>query len=488
MYKGKPIFIPILVILALIAYGGWYLLKDNNAQENSLEASGTIEAVEVSVAPEVSGKVVEVLAGEGDYVAAGDALLRIEDELLKAQRQRAQAGQEAAQAAHQTAQAALSAAQAGRDLAVAQVDAARASLDLADLQYQRALNAARQAELPIRQTAWRLSQPSEFDMPVWYFQKEEKIAAAQARRDEAAAVIKAEQAYLAKVVEQAGGEELISAEKRLAEAQQSFLIAKEVLDRARVASEGAEVEDYAQQLYDAAEADLESAQKAFDRLLSDEERTDILEARARLAVAQAQYDTAQDRLIQLQTGEQALEVQIAKAARDQAEINLAQAQASLKRAEASLAQAEAGVAQAQAAIAQALAELNLMDLQLERYTVYAPMSGVVLVRGVEVGELIQAGAVAFTLGQLENLKITVYLSEDRYGEVRLGDTAQVTVDSFPVKVFSATVTRIADKAEFTPRNVQTKEGRKTTFFAIELAIDNRDGFLKPGMPADVVFP
>jgi hypothetical protein len=65
--------------------------------------------------------------------------------------------------------------------------------------------------------------------------------------------------------------------------------------------------------------------------------------------------------------------------------------------------------------------------------------------------------------------------------------AHVTVDSFPRESFMAQVVYIADKAEFTPRNVQTVEGRRTTVFAVELAIENPEGKLKPGMPADVEF-
>ena len=65
--------------------------------------------------------------------------------------------------------------------------------------------------------------------------------------------------------------------------------------------------------------------------------------------------------------------------------------------------------------------------------------------------------------------------------------ARVTVDSFPGQVFQGTVQHIADRAEFTPRNVQTPAGRRTTVFAVKLAVDNPEGKLKPGMPADVVF-
>jgi HlyD family secretion protein len=73
------------------------------------------------------------------------------------------------------------------------------------------------------------------------------------------------------------------------------------------------------------------------------------------------------------------------------------------------------------------------------------------------------------------------------GKVRLGDKAALNVDSFPNENFTATVTRISDKAEFTPQNVQTKEGRQTTVYAVEFSIDNADEKLKPGMPVDVTF-
>ena len=63
----------------------------------------------------------------------------------------------------------------------------------------------------------------------------------------------------------------------------------------------------------------------------------------------------------------------------------------------------------------------------------------------------------------------------------------MSVDSFPDQTFTATVVRIADQAEYTPRNVQTKEERQTTVYAVKLAVDNSDGKLKPGMPIDLVF-
>ncbi len=115
------------------------------------------------------------------------------------------------------------------------------------------------------------------------------------------------------------------------------------------------------------------------------------------------------------------------------------------------------------------------------------LDGVVLDRLFEPGELANPGTTLYTVGNLYTLTLTVYVPEDRYGEVMLGRTYPVTVDSFPGRVFDGKVTHIADQAEFTPRNVETVEGRKNTVFAIKLTLNNPDLALKPGMPADVNF-
>jgi HlyD family secretion protein len=129
----------------------------------------------------------------------------------------------------------------------------------------------------------------------------------------------------------------------------------------------------------------------------------------------------------------------------------------------------------------------LIDIQISRLTVTSPVVGVILTRSIQPGETVAPGARAVTLGRLAELTITVYIPEDRYGELTLGQPASVAVDSFPGMNFSATITHIADKAEFTPRNVQTVEGRASTVYAIRLQVNDDSGKLKPGMPADVVF-
>ena len=143
--------------------------------------------------------------------------------------------------------------------------------------------------------------------------------------------------------------------------------------------------------------------------------------------------------------------------------------------------------QARIAVQLAQANLDLLDDQIAKTTVFAPVDGVVMTRNAEPGSVVNAGAALLTLARLDELTITVYVPEDRVGEVSLGQTTNVSVDSFPGVVFTAAVSYISDQAEFTPRNVQTVSGRKNTVFAIKLKLNDKSEKLKPGMPADVTF-
>ena len=238
-----------------------------------------------------------------------------------------------------------------------------------------------------------------------------------------------------------------------------------------------ESDDYREELKEA----LDEAQSEYDSAVRRMELVSALEA------AQSRLRKAEDDLSKLQDGPNPQDVAILEARLRAIEAAPRQAQAALEAAQVGIEAAGARLETARAAVAQAQAEIDLMDVQISKLVVVSPIDGVVLVRNIEAGEVVQAGAQALIVGRLSRLKITVYIPEDRYGEIMLGQTAQVTVDSFPGQEFSGTVVTIADQFEFTPRNVQTVEGRKNTVFAIELNIENADGRLKPGMPADVTF-
>ena len=217
---------------------------------------------------------------------------------------------------------------------------------------------------------------------------------------------------------------------------------------------------------DVAEAELEDAQNAYTALLNTDAADRVKQARANVALAQERYESALDTLSRMQTGENSPQVKIASMA---------------------LEQSKAALQQAQSAVNQSEANLALLDTQVSELTVLAPLDGVVLTRNVEPGEFVQPGAVTFAMADLNNITITVYVPEDRYGQLKLGQPASVTVDSFPGETFNAEVIHIADQAEFTPRNVQTVEGRSSTVYAIKLKVTDSEGKLKIGMPADVVF-
>lgn len=183
------------------------------------------------------------------------------------------------------------------------------------------------------------------------------------------------------------------------------------------------------------------------------------------------------------------QVEVAQADATQAEINYQKVQNGPDAEQLMLAQDKVAVAQANlaAAKAQTAAQLKAIDLQLAKLDVRAPEDGVVLTRSVQPGEVVQAGMTVISLGKLNDLTVTVYIPEDQYGQLSLGDHAALSVDSYPGQTFDAVVTRISDQAEYTPRNVQTKDVRQTTVYGVELSIRTGQTKLIPGMPTDVTF-
>jgi len=131
------------------------------------------------------------------------------------------------------------------------------------------------------------------------------------------------------------------------------------------------------------------------------------------------------------------------------------------------------------------AGLRTAEVKLHDSVIYAPLHGVVLKKHIENGETVGTGAAVFTIGDLENPWVKVYVKEDRMGLVKLGQKAEVSVDSFSQKRYEGIVTYISSEAEFTPKNVQTKEERVKLVFGVKVRVTNQNDELKPGMPADV---
>lgn len=467
-HKFPPLPVRILVVLIVLSAIGYYAFRSLNPVESGqLKASGTIESVTVNVSPEMAGIVKDVLVSEGESVKSGDPLLHLDDSLLTAQRVVASAQLDSANSAVNTSEAALASAQVQYDL----------TFDNAVLQSDA-----------IRTVDWYRDEPSAFELPLWYYSQTEQISAAQTEVNSAKAAWEAAESNLASVLGSTGSAAFVKAETDLASARATYQVAKDIYDRIQngltsedlsrpqlikvargdlfVSKVGQDLRDSAKKNYDDAKIKLDEAQRAYDDASTTDGAKDVLQARADVSVAQERYYTAMDFVLSLQIGESS---------------------SSVTAAQKALEQAQSAVAQAKTAIGQVQASLGLIDTQIAKLTIYAPMDGTILTRNVESGEFVQPGAIALTMANLNELTITVYVPEDQYGKISLGQKATVTVDSFSGETFNAEVVHIADQAEFTPRNVQTVEGRSSTVYAIKLKVSDSEGKLKIGMPADVTF-
>ena len=142
------------------------------------------------------------------------------------------------------------------------------------------------------------------------------------------------------------------------------------------------------------------------------------------------------------------------------------------------------LALAQAQVRQAEAAVSVIETQLAKMTLRAPKGGIISRRAVRPGETASPGTLLLTLADIDNVKLVVYVPETKVGLVRLGQSVDVSVDSFPGETFKGEVIYISPRAEFTPRNVQSARERASMVFAVKVRIPNPDHKLKPGMPAD----
>jgi multidrug resistance efflux pump len=329
-------------------------------------------------------------------------------------------------------------------------------------------------------------------------------AVLQSQRRQAEAGLAAVQANLARVQAGVRPEEIAAARAALAQAEaqrdgatQAVLDARDVISNpleldAQIdgARTSVSLSEQNAEMTRASLAEMEIRRAAAGTLEGDAERVWNLQmqaSQAALAQAQAELDGARaylNVLLATRTNPLTLEAQLHAA---ETQYQLAEAQAAV--AQATLDELEAGptaeqVAMAEAQVRQAEAAVQLVDAQIAKLTLTAPISGVVATRSAQAGETAAAGLPLVTVANLDEVTLVIYVPEDRVGQVQLGQEVEVRVDSFPERVFVGQVANIAGEAEFTPRNVQTQSERVNLVFAVKVRIPNADGALKPGMPAD----
>lgn len=142
------------------------------------------------------------------------------------------------------------------------------------------------------------------------------------------------------------------------------------------------------------------------------------------------------------------------------------------------------VRQARARVVSAAAGTALAETRLTQSVLYSPLSGLVLAKHAEPGEMLTPGTPVVTVGKMDEVWLRAYIPESELGRVKVGQAARVSVDSWPGKIFDGKVSFISPEAEFTPKNVQTAKERVKLVYRIKITLANPKMELKPGMPAD----
>jgi HlyD family secretion protein len=238
---------------------------------------------------------------------------------------------------------------------------------------------------------------------------------------------------------------------------------------------------------DVARATLTSAQARLSKLLAGSRPEEIREAEA--AVHQAQFDLENKQIQYDRTKVLYDRHVIPKETFDNAETAFKVAKATLQRAMETYTLVKVGpriedIDDAKAQVEQARASVKLNETQLGYTTLYSPISGVVLVKSGEIGEVVNPGTSIVTLADIKNIWLKAYIPETDLGKVKWGQEVIVTTDLHPKKEYRGKVSFISSQAEFTPKQIQTEKERVNLVYRIKVDIPNPDRELKPGMPAD----
>lgn len=190
---------------------------------------------------------------------------------------------------------------------------------------------------------------------------------------------------------------------------------------------------------------------------------------------------AGDLLAELDNATYVMQLRLAQANEDTAKWGLEELKANLKKAgttnknllEKTKSQLEA-----------AKVNRELAEQQLSYTKLTSPISGVILSSYKEAGELISSGMPVFVIGDTSKLWLRAYLPETRSSDIKLGQKMYIKVDSMPDKKFEGRVSFISDKAEFAPKQIQTAEERVKLVYRVKIEVTDKEGLLKPGIPAD----
>jgi HlyD family secretion protein len=224
-----------------------------------------------------------------------------------------------------------------------------------------------------------------------------------------------------------------------------------------------------------AEIDTISVMLRLDQARSGREAADKRVRMAAIAVEQASYDSELARK----------EYDRAKALLESGSANqqrLDQVETAYKRSALAKRQADAAYQSSQADLARAGADVGLLEKQLGDCFPRSPLAGVVVTRYVRAGEWASVGKSLVRIAQMDTVWVKVYVPASDLARIAVGGKAVVDPEDGSGRTLTGTITWIANEAEFTPKNVQTKAARADLVYAVKITIPNAAGILKIGMP------
>ena len=479
--KHKIIRLFIVLVLLAVAGGGYWYFQQHPDQLTQLQVrfglideaeasggysvSGFIEAEQVNIAAEIKGRITRLAVQEGDLVQAGQTLVELDTALLEAQMRQAQAKVA-------TARAQLAKVQAGvRPEEIAKAEAA----------VRQAETGAEAARLLWSDAVALRDNPQELDIQIEAAQTALRLAELRIEQTiplkEAAVAMNDLQAQQVKIIEE-GQDITLTAPPGFSEKMLPDNV--DLREDTDNVAPGDEISAHVE----APEGIKQQVSVNWNLATADEWERWVNLNSAQTAYADAQ--TSLNDLLALRNDPRAAQVKVAQAEAAYqtaaAQVEVAQAQLEVLRAGARQEQ----IALAAAAVRQAEAGLTALQVQRDQHTLAAPLTAWVVEQPAQEGEMSTPGVTLLTLADLQQMTLTVYVPASKIGLVSVGQQVQVFVDAFPGQAFTGEIIFINDEAEFTPKNVQSKEERVNTVFAVKIRLEDETQRLKPGMPADVI--
>ena len=230
--------------------------------------------------------------------------------------------------------------------------------------------------------------------------------------------------------------------------------------------------------FDHARTDWERAQLLFKGELMPRAQYDELRARYDLANATLRERRERLKIVEAGPRKEVIEAQESQVERAAAGLRLAEASTiETERRRQEITARRADVERTQALVA-------LIDTQIQDTVAVSPVTGVVMVKSADPGEVLAAGTTVVTIGDMKKPWLRGYINETDLGRVKIGSDVSVKTDSYADKIYKGRVTFISSEAEFTPKQIQTPDERVKLSYRVKIEIDNPEGELKANMPAD----